>query len=125
VGSDDQFTATTAATPGERLRAFRTHAARVRELVQQSHTAAMEAKEQCAALANEAEQLANDVPAARRAFFNPIKDQAEYVGKVVQGDSDESFSWERSLDESEDLVALAEFAVQQAQDKMPSGLEAS
>lgn len=123
VGSDDQFTATTSATPGERLRAFRTHAARVRELVQQSHTAAMEAKDQCEALAKEAAGLADDVPAARRAFFNPIKDQAEYVGKVVQGDSDDNFSWERSLEESEDLVALAEFAVQQAQDRMPSGLE--
>ena len=111
------------AKPDERVK--RESESRVRELVQQSHTAAMEAKDQCAALAKEAEDLANDVPAARRAFFNPIKDQAEFVGKVVQGDSDENFSWERSLEESEDLVALAEFAVQQAQDRMPSGLEVS
>jgi hypothetical protein len=60
---------------------------------------------------------------SRGAFFNPIKDQAEYLAKVVQGEDDEDFSWERPLEESEDLVALAEFAVQQAQDRMPSGLE--
>ena len=123
VESDDRFVATTSSTPGERLRAFRTHATRVRELVQQSHAAAMEAKDQCAALAKEAEELERDVPAARRALFNPIKDQAEYVAKVVQGEDGETFSWERPLEESEDLVALAEFAVQQAQDKMPSGLK--
>jgi hypothetical protein len=123
VESDDRFTATTSSTPGERLRQFRTHAARVRELVQQSHTAAMEAKDQCAALAKEAEELEKDVPAARRAFFNPIKDQAEYLAKVVQGEDDEDFAWQKPIDESEDLVALAEFAVQQAQDRMPSGLE--
>ncbi len=119
---DDRFMASSSATPAERLRAFRTHAARVQELVQQSHAAAMEAKEQCATLAKEAEELMRDVPSARRAFFNPIRDQAEYLSRVIEGE-DEDFSWERPLDESADLVALAEFAVQQAQDKMPTGLE--
>ena len=41
----------------------------------------------------------------------------------MQGEDDEDFAWQKPLDESEDLVALAEFAVQQAQDRMPSGLE--
>jgi hypothetical protein len=107
-----------ATTPSEKLEAFRSHVTKIRDLVQQAHEAALEANEECLALITEADELMQDVPAARRAFFNPIKEQAEYLSQVVQAADGAEFSWGRPLEEGDDLVALAEFAVEQAERKL-------